>query len=261
MDLEYNSGWKLHPIGGDTGQAYMGTKAEEKLFVKRNSSPFLAALSVEGITPKLIWTKRIGNGDVLTAQEWLNGRALKKDEMSSLDVAELLSRIHNSNNLRRMLARVGGQEIRPTDFLDSYSRNLPDDLYSHSFLNKVYYYLSKTIPNVDETQLRVCHGDIYRKNWLLSDENRLYLVDWDSAMLCDPAMDLGVLLCQYVEREQWTGWLTHYGLELTDELIQKMTWYAAMNYLAQIKEHHRKSHFHKMNHDIIRLQELVQEII
>ena len=70
------------PVGGDTGQAYMGIRAEEKLFLKRNSSPFLAALSVEGITPRLVWTKRIGNGDVLTAQEWLNGRTLASEEMS-----------------------------------------------------------------------------------------------------------------------------------------------------------------------------------
>ena len=83
MELERETGWKLHPIGGDTGQAYMGTKDEEKLFLKRNSSPFLAALSLEGISPKLIWTKRIGNGDVLTAQEWCNGRNLFKDEMHS----------------------------------------------------------------------------------------------------------------------------------------------------------------------------------
>lgn len=79
MDFEIDTGWKLLPVGGDTGQAYMGIRAEEKLFLKRNSSPFLAALSVEGITPRLVWTKRIGNGDVLTAQEWLNGRTLASE--------------------------------------------------------------------------------------------------------------------------------------------------------------------------------------
>jgi len=79
MDYKMDSGWRLYPIGGDTGQAYMGTRAEERVFLKRNSSPLLAALSVEGITPRLIWTKRVGNGDVLTAQEWLNGRELNPD--------------------------------------------------------------------------------------------------------------------------------------------------------------------------------------
>ena len=97
MDYKMDSGWRLHPIGGDTGQAYMGTRAEERVFLKRNSSPFLAALSVEGITPRLIWTKRVGNGDVLTAQEWLNGRELNPDEMKGKTVRDILHRIHHSS--------------------------------------------------------------------------------------------------------------------------------------------------------------------
>ena len=103
MELERETGWQLHPISGDTGQAYMGIRNEEKLFLKRNSSPFLAALSVEGITPRLIWTKRIGNGDVLTAQEWCNGRTLEKEEMNTPQVPQMLGRIHESEALKRML--------------------------------------------------------------------------------------------------------------------------------------------------------------
>ena len=75
MEQNMDAGWELHPIGGDTGQAYMAVRAQERVFLKRNSSPFLAALSGEGIAPKLMWTKRSGNGDILTAQEWLNGRS------------------------------------------------------------------------------------------------------------------------------------------------------------------------------------------
>lgn len=257
MDLQIDSGWKLHPIGGDTGQAYMGTKEEEKVFLKRNSSPFLAALSVEGITPKLVWTKRIGNGDVLTAQEWLNGRTLHSDEMSSQEVAGLLSRIHHSQTLKRMLTRVGGKTINPVDLVDSYLDGLSLDLRNHPFLQEVVYQLKNTLPSLETEKMTVCHGDIDRKNWLLSDEDRLYLVDWESAMLCDPAMDLGVLLCQYVKKENWQNWLEGYGEELSKDLIHRMVWYAAMNDLLQIKKYHKETKFHKMNQAIIRLQQLI----
>ena len=172
MDFEIDSGWKLHPVGGDTGQAYMGTRAEEKLFLKRNSSPFLAALSVEGITPRLMWTKRIGNGDVLTAQEWLNGRALTKTEMSTPEVAKLISRIHNSATLRRMLARVGGEIVTPDQLIQKYEENLPLDLYNHPLLSRIIKKLKAEVELMNIVETQVCHGDIYRKNWLLSDENR-----------------------------------------------------------------------------------------
>lgn len=257
MDLQIDSGWKLHPIGGDTGQAYMGTKEEEKVFLKRNSSPFLAALSVEGITPKLVWTKRIGNGDVLTAQEWMNGRTLKSSEMSSTEVAQLLSKVHHSKTLKRMLSRVGGKTIGPLEWIDSYFENLSVDLKEHPFLQEVAVRLKNTVPSFSVDEFTVCHGDVYRKNWLLSDADRLYLVDWDSAMLCDPALDLGVLLCQYVKKESWLNWLEYYGQEMTEELSKRMIWYASLNYLLQIKKHHREAKFHKMNQEIIRLQNLV----
>ena len=91
MELRLDSGWKIQPIKGDTGKTYYGFNAEEKVFIKRNTTPMLAALSREGITPKLVWTKRMGNGDVLTAQEWLEGRILAPDEIGERnDVIDVL---------------------------------------------------------------------------------------------------------------------------------------------------------------------------
>lgn len=80
------SGW------GATGEAFFAKYQEQKLFLKRNSSPFLAVLSAEGIVPKLVWTKRMENGDVITAQQWLNGRELKPEEMGQERVAKLLKK-------------------------------------------------------------------------------------------------------------------------------------------------------------------------
>ena len=80
--FNFDKAWNLQPIKGDTGKAYKGMKENERVFIKRNSTPFLAALSREGLTPKLLWTKRTSNGDILTAQEWLEGRQLEIDEIS-----------------------------------------------------------------------------------------------------------------------------------------------------------------------------------
>jgi len=68
--------WQVSPAGGATGEAYIAEYGNQKLFLKRNSSPFLAVLSAEGIVPKLLWTKRLGNGDVITAQQWLEDRRI-----------------------------------------------------------------------------------------------------------------------------------------------------------------------------------------
>ena len=161
MEIERESGWNLHPIGGETGKAYMGVRDEEKIFLKKNSSPFLAALSLEGISPRLIWTKRTGNGDVLTAQEWCNGRTLKKTEMTSSKVANILAKIHQSDTLKRMLYRVGGKEISAVDIIVNYENDLSSDLVTHPVMEKAYQYLMNELPlGYTENDIRVCHADI-----------------------------------------------------------------------------------------------------
>lgn len=259
MELERETGWQLHPIGGDTGHAYMGIKDEEKLFLKRNSSPFLAALSLEGISPRLIWTKRIGNGDVLTAQEWCNGRNLEKEEMQGPRVAQILKKVHHSASLKRMLQRVGGSHISPNDLVLQYKMGLSLDLQQHPQLKEAFDLLTGIQQIViDEAELCVCHGDVSRKNWLLSEDDQLYLVDWDSAVIADPAFDIGQLFSQYVPQTNWKNWLEQYGKEKNQVFEQRILWYAVMTLLMDVKLRHKKGQLNKMNESILKIHDWIQ---
>ena len=261
MDYKMDSGWRLYPIGGDTGQAYMGTRADEKVFLKRNSSPFLAALSVEGITPKLIWTKRVGNGDILTAQEWLNGRELKPGEMKGKAVIDILHRIHQSENLFNMLQKVKGEVYNPMNFLNLYIKDLPEDLKSHALLQQAVQYVKATAASIAAAPKTVCHGDVNRKNFLLDNAERLYLVDWEMVKIADPLSDISMLLTQYVALEDWNGWLEEYGLEMTDDISRRLEWYSIMNCLIMIKKNHLQGRELEMNQTLLLLKELYQNRI
>ena len=230
MEQNMDAGWELHPIGGDTGQAYMAVRAQERVFLKRNSSPFLAALSGEGIAPKLMWTKRAGNGDVLTAQEWLNGRSLTTEEMNSMEVIDLLKEIHQSPNLLLMLQKIQGEEYTAQHFIEDYLVNLQSGLQSHRFLSEVLDYLKETLPLVLEAGKTVCHGDLDRRNFLLAND-KLYLIDWEMVRLADPVSDLTMILTQYIPVHQWGEWLDAYGLNLSTNIYQRIEWYALMNCL------------------------------
>src|SRR5690625_2214475 len=107
--------WLIRPAGGLTGDAFIAKKGDKRLFLKRNSSPFLAVLSAEGLVPKLIWTKRMENGDVITAQDWLEGNKLRPWEMQDERVAHLLRKIHQSSELLHMLMRLGISPITPDE--------------------------------------------------------------------------------------------------------------------------------------------------
>lgn len=200
LEQFYQLGWTLDSAGGASGEAYMAEQDGQKLFLKRNSNPFIAALSAEGIVPKLVWTKRIETGEVVTAQHWKNGRELKSDEMDQTRVAKLLNKIHSSKPLLSMLKRMEMEPITPDIMLNKINASLSREVLTHHVVRKALTYLEDHIPNLDSRFFTVVHGDVNHNNWLLSDRDELYLVDWEGAMIADPFLSqflyILVVLCQ-----------------------------------------------------------------
>ncbi|HAJ69888.1 MAG: phosphotransferase family protein [Alkalibacterium gilvum] len=261
MELERESGWQLHPIGGETGQAYMGTRDEERLFLKRNSSPFLAALSLEGISPKLVWTKRTGNGDVLTAQEWCNGRTLDKNEMYMTSVFNIIRRVHGSQSLKRMLLRLGGTILNPTDLYERSLIDLAPDLRNHPLINEALMYVKDNLPEEENSEEKVvCHGDISHKNLLLSNDNHLYLVDWDSVVISDSCFDVSQLMERYIDPLEWDSWLDTIEFSKNRESREKVYWYSMLNLLEDLKHHHKKQDYIRMNNELLKLQTILNQM-
>lgn len=239
--------WEIVPAGGATGEAFIATNEEQKLFLKRNSSPFLAVLSAEGIVPKLIWTKRLESGDVITAQRWLSGRELEQTEMNQEEVARLLRKIHQSLPLLTMLKRLGKTPLKPEQLFESIKFSLDKELLSKKNVQEALAYLEQMLPEVEYNQTVVCHCDINHNNWLVTDEDQLFLIDWDGAMIADPAIDLGMLLYSYIPRNEWNTWLEKYGVELTDSLKKRMNWYVISQCISSIQWHKTKERYEEMN--------------
>ncbi|RLL47717.1 phosphotransferase [Oceanobacillus piezotolerans] len=227
LERALGDGWKLTPAGGLTGEAFIAEKDNKKLFLKRNSSPFLAVLSAEGIVPKLVWTKRMENGDVITAQEWLEGRDLKPSDMKSQKVADLLHKIHHSTELLDMLMRLGVTPLTS----DAMFHLIKQRLYimqvvgKYEEVDRSLHYLDILLPKTRNKKLVVCHNDLNHNNLIMSRDGNLYLIDWDNATIADPASDYGLILKGYIFREQWNDWLNKYGVEEDEDILERMYWY------------------------------------
>ncbi|MFT4414945.1 phosphotransferase [Fredinandcohnia humi] len=226
--------WEISPAGGATGDAYFAQFNDKRIFLKRNSSPFLAVLSAEGIVPKLIWTRRLENGDVITAQHWLSGRELKPEEMYGENVAGLLKKIHHSEELLDMLRRLGKKPILPENILAEILLKIDRDLVKVENISKALRFLEQEQDTVKYINKVVCHSDVNHNNWLLAENDELYLIDWDGAMIADPALDIGMLLYWYIKKEDWSSWISLYGLELTDHLLLRMKWYVVAQTILSI---------------------------
>ncbi len=249
--------WEIVPAGGATGEAFYASYEDQRLFLKRNSSPFLAVLSAEGIVPKLVWTKRLENGDVITAQQWLPGRELKPHDMNHERVARMLRKIHRSEPMVGMLSRLEKQPLQPDMIFQSVVELLDEEVLSLPVVKKTLNFLLDEAANVFSNEKVVCHGDVNHNNWLLTEDNQLYLIDWDGAMIADPAIDLGMLLYLYIPEDNWNSWLAMYGKPLTENLKLRMKWYVALQTLSSIQFYKNKDRLQEMDKWIAFLDELL----
>ncbi|MGN7941804.1 phosphotransferase family protein [Virgibacillus sp. 6R] len=246
LEQVLGSEWKITPAGGATGNSFFATRDGQELFLKRNSSPFLAVLSAEGIVPKLIWTKRMENGDVITAQHRLVGRELKPSDMKSSNVAELLQKIHHSKELLNMLKRLGKQPLTPNKILDEIQQAVAFEKIKQPEIIQAVELLETQLPDVQCQDQVVCHCDVNHNNWLLTDTNQLFLIDWDGAMIADPAIDIGILLYWYIEEADWKDWLSSYGLELNDQLLKRIYWYVLLQAITSYLLYYAKNNVQEM---------------
>lgn len=259
MEHFYQLGWSLETVGGQSGAAYKAEQDGRKLFLKRNSSPFLLALSTEGIVPKLLWTKRIETGEVVTAQDWKNGRELTKSEMGNSRVPAMLHKIHTSSRLLRMLEKLGMQAMEPNILLKQLLQSLSFEILTNQTVRDALNYLKKNEPVLLEENCAVCHGDVNHHNWLLSDQDELFLVDWEGAMIGDKAIDLGMVLYTYIERSEWDEWLYKYGLVLNHDLEKRMKWYTLIQSITMIQWYEDNKRFNDMNRWIIFLNHVLSQ--
>lgn len=258
LDYILDDEWEIFPAGGATGDAYFAQLNDKRLFLKRNSSPFLAVLSAEGIVPKLMWTRRLENGDVITAQHWINGRELKAQDMNGPDIAHLLRKIHHSNELLDMLKRLQKKPLHPEEILLDITKRLEKekDLSKLATITEGLHFLEMELQNIQYEQKVVCHCDVNHNNWLETGDKQLYLIDWDGAMIADPAIDIGLLLHWYIDKEDWDSWLELYGLELTDNLRLRMKWYVVSQTILSILWYNTKDLQKETQHWINYLQSL-----
>ena len=226
--------WIIASAGGSTGEAYYAHNENKRLFLKRNSSPFLAVLSAQGIVPKLVWTKRLENGDVITAQDWLEGKELNPEEMQHPKVAHLLGKIHHSSELLDMLTRMGKKPVDPEKMLLDLKQKVFESRLAAFpvVLHQVLKYLQDKLRFMYGVKQVVCHCDLNHNNWLLSQVGQLYLIDWDNAQIGDAAIDLGMLLHWYIPEADWADWLKSYDIDNNNYLLTRMHWYVMIELIS-----------------------------
>lgn len=251
----------LKPLRGKSGKAYVGTYPNgERIFVKMNTTPILAAVSKEQIAPQLLWAKRMANGDVMSAQEWLNGRILNKQDMVSKQIINILLRMHRSRPLVNQLSQLNYQIEKPEDLLKDWENNATEQLRANTYIKSVIADLRANLPEFNRDKATIVHGDLRHSNWVITTTGLIYLVDWDSVRLTDRMYDVAFILSHYIPHSQWNDWLSYYGYKKNDLVMSKIAWYGQLSYLTQVLKCYDENDMEHVNqeiYDLRRFREMV----
>lgn len=249
--------WDLDmtPVRGSSGNAFTSrTSDEERVFIKRNATPMLTSIYLEGLTPRVLWTKRTVQGDMLSAQPWINGHTLSPNEMGDRQINQILSHLHTSRKLMESCKKLGSVVIGPQNLLTAITDS-SDELRANHFLSEIIEEMADNIPPLYGEEITVVHGDVNHNNWLVDDETgRVYLVDWDSTFMSDPMVDIAYVLAHYIRPNSWSRWLIDLGYEPRKKVMEKVAWYGKLSFLRQIAEELSKGRKKEANEEILGLR-------
>lgn len=259
MSQEENN-LELTPLRGKSGKAFIGTYPDgQRVFVKMDTTPILAALAKEQIAPQLLWAKRLASGGVMSAQEWLQGRLLTKEDMTSKQIVHILLRLHKSRQLVNQLLQLNYRIENPYDLLMKWQEMAPPQLKENSYLEGILMELRRQLPEFDREQATIVHGDIKHSNWIITTSGLIYLVDWDSVRLTDRMYDVAYLLSHYIPRRNWDNWLHYYGYSHPKEVMHKVKWYGQLMYLYQIVHYFKNEDMARVNKEIYALRKFREQ--
>ena len=176
----------MTPLRGKSGKAFIGQYPNgEKIFIKFNTTPILPALAKEQIAPQLLWVRRTGNGDTMSAQEWLDGRILTKEDMGSNKLSIFFYVLHKSRPLVNQLLQLNYKIENPYDLWLTGKKMHPCKFVKIRNLQGIVKETKRKLTsNLRSEVVDYCTWGISKhSNWLLQQSGMIYLLTGYSVRL------------------------------------------------------------------------------
>lgn len=222
-------GWTVRrPEQGWSGTSFIAEHSAQRVFVKFEAPiGVLRRLADIGVAPAVLVDGEF-RGVPYVVQEFIEGTHPDHGWFANHvdDVIRLLQAVHRDVPLRTLLLPALDQRARALRDIEVAYQWVEASFPYHPGLHAAHEWLVGERPEVREQDLVPTHGDVSRKNFMITP-SRVVLVDWDGVALTDPLRDVGRLTWWYVPPSQWPGFLERYGLSLTPEVAVRIYWWAA----------------------------------
>ncbi len=223
-------GIQLPPHG--TGQeTYIAQTSQQIYFIKLGAEiERYQIMSELGFSPPVIATGFLEEGITIMVQKYVAGRApLRRDFQTYLNkFAHIIRATHKNERLKQILPQrttfshreAGMEMIKQVE--ERWQRIKSQVAPSANYVDQKIAYLKEEVSKFSSSGLVASHNDICNGNWLVSNDKEIYLLDYESMSLDDPAFDIGAILWWYYPPEMRKGFLKITGYREDDGFRNRM---------------------------------------
>jgi len=224
--------WKLtRPPHGTGQEAYFSRHRDDEYFIKLGAHvERYQVMSVLGLAPRVIGAGWLSDGTTILVQEKVAGHLPSRQDFHLFleQFAQAIRTTHHSEALKRLLPpqptesfKAAGLEVL-TQVEQRWHKFKPAVPACAAYVDESLAELRTQVSQFQGSGLIASHNDVCNGNWLVTPEGRVYLLDYESMSLDDPAQDLGAILWWYYPPHLRPRFLEIAGYRDDDEFRQRM---------------------------------------
>ena len=232
--------WSFSLPRGSGVESYFAQGNGQRYFVKVGVQVerYLAMAQIS-LTPPILIHGQLDHGLSVIVQPFIAGRTPSRSDYRNqlIEVAGLIRKMHNHSQTKGILQPIysnlskdaGLQALnRLRQKWERYKVQIPNVA---EFVDNSFEYLAEQVNLFSGEGLVVSHGDICNANWLFASDGKIYILDFESMAMDDPALDLGAVLWWYYPPELRQRFLDVAGYQYDDEFKFRMRVRMAMHCL------------------------------
>ena len=197
--------WIFSLPRGSGMETYFVQGNERDYFVKVGApvERYMAMAEI-GLTPPVLGFGRLESGLSIMVQPFITGR-----KPSQIDFC---------NQLQKVAALIRKMHHLHQKW-ECYKAQVPTVA---KFIDGSLEYLTQQVNLFSSEGLVASHNDICNANWIFTSDGKIYIVDFESMSMDDPALDMGALLWWYYPPELRQRFLDIAGYRYDDEFKFRM---------------------------------------
>lgn len=221
---------KLPPHG--TGQeTYFVMGCEQAYFVKLGAEVERYQVMAElGLSPPVVAAGQLEEGISILVQEKVRGQKPQRKDFHQywMKFAESIRRTHQSERLKQILPKRTSNQHKDVgieilvEIEARWEQRKSAVLAFTEYVDQSIQSLKAQVSQFAERGLVASHNDVCNGNWLVTAEGAIYLLDYESMSMDDPASDLGAILWWYYPPKMRAEFLRVAGYRNDEEFRNRM---------------------------------------